>query len=117
MALDLAMRTEGLPALDLWEALLDRSVRLDCEEDNQAALSIAQSGKNPNIRHMGRTHGVCAAWLNERFTEQPEWVTARYCDTAEMAADLMTKPCTDAVKWAHAIGLVGLSRTPRAKVS
>ena len=96
---------------------MDRSVRLDCEEDNQAALSIAQSGKNPNIRDMGRTHGVCAAWLNERFAERPEWVTARYCDTAEMAADLMKKPFADAVKWAHAVGLVGLSRTPKAKVS
>ncbi len=57
---------------------------------------------------MGRTHGVCAAWLHERLTEVPDKVKGRYCDTAEMAADLMTKGFADPVKWGHAIGLVGL---------
>ena len=111
VAMDAALRTEGLPALDLWETILGRTVKLNFEEDNQAALQIVQSGKNPNIRHMGRTHGVCAAWLHERLTEAPDKVKGRYCDTAEMAADLMTKGFTDPAKWSHAIGLVGLKTT------
>jgi hypothetical protein len=52
VALDLGLRTEGLPALELWETLLGRKVVLDVKEDNQAALAIALSGKNPNVRHV-----------------------------------------------------------------
>ena len=62
------MRLEGLPACDLWEAILQRDVVLKFWEDNDAAIKIIQSGKNPNMRHMGRTHRVDTMWLHETCT-------------------------------------------------
>ena len=108
VAMDAALRTEGLPALDLWETILGQRVKPVVEEANQAALQVVTTGKNPNMRHMSRTHGVCLAWLHEQLAGNPEWVKGQYCDTKKMAADLMTKGFTELAKWAHAISLVGL---------
>ena len=58
VAADIAVRTEGLPALQLWEAVLERKVTLLFQEDNAAAIRIIETGKNPTIRHLGRTHRV-----------------------------------------------------------
>jgi len=67
VAADLAVRTEGLPALQLWEAVLERKVNLLFQEVNAAAIRIIETGKNPTIRHLGRTHRVDLAWLHEQF--------------------------------------------------
>ena len=60
VALDAALRTEGLPALDLWETILGRRVKLVVEEDNQAALQVVTTGKNPNMRHMSQSRSTTA---------------------------------------------------------
>ena len=65
---DLAVRTEGIPALELWNVLLGRELRLVFHEDNQAMIAVCGSGKNPTMRHLGRTHKVDVAWLHERFS-------------------------------------------------
>ena len=65
MAADAALRQEALPGLDLWEALFDRKVDCIFYEDNQAAIQILRSGKNPNLRHVNRTHGINIKWLHE----------------------------------------------------
>ena len=114
VALDHGVRAEGLPALDLWEVILGRSVVLDVKEDNQAALIIATSGKNPNIRHMSRTHGVCCAGLHEILTRNPGTILAEYCTTGGMAADVFTKPFTEAGKWRRALDLVGMGEAGAA---
>ena len=44
VAVDLALRAEGLPALDVWETILGRPVTLAFQEDNQAAIVVLQSG-------------------------------------------------------------------------
>ena len=76
-------------------------------EDNTAAIAVMKSGKNPQIRHMNRTHQVSHRWLHEIIDRDPA-VTIRYCDTKEMKADLMTKAFYDGSKFQHAISLVGL---------
>ena len=65
VAADLAVRTEGFPALQLWETLLGRPIDLHFHEDNKAAIQIITTGKNPTIRHMGRTHEVDLAWPHQ----------------------------------------------------
>ena len=40
VAADLGIRTEGLPALQLWDMVLQRLVRFLLQEDNQAFIQI-----------------------------------------------------------------------------
>merc|ERR1712004_273133 len=51
-----ALRHCGLPCLDLWHVLLP-----------QAMIKVVESGRNPTMRYIGRTHGVSVAWLHETF--------------------------------------------------
>ena len=64
------LRTEGIPAMQLWDVLLGRPVDLQCLEDNQAMMRVVETGRNPTMRYIGRTHGVSIAWLHERFKEK-----------------------------------------------
>ena len=66
VAADFAIRTECLPAVQLWDNVLGREAHLDFEEDNQAAIRIMESGRSNSIRHMARTHRVDLAWLHEQ---------------------------------------------------
>ena len=72
VSITLAMRTVGVPALSIWDLLLDRDVGLDVMEDNDATIAIIKTGKNPALRHVLRTHGVNVAWLHEMF-QRPEY--------------------------------------------
>ena len=49
-----AVRTVGLPSLDLWEIVLRRSVALTLIEDNESTAAIIRSGRNPTMRHSAR---------------------------------------------------------------
>ena len=69
VAADFALRTSGLPALQLWNIILERSAGLVFHEDSQAMIRVCQPGRNPTMRHLGRTHRVSVAWLHERFAE------------------------------------------------
>ena len=66
VAADHAVRMSGLPALPLWERLLDRPLSLEVYQDNQATARIMSTGRAPTLRHIKRTHSVSIAWLNER---------------------------------------------------
>ena len=68
VAMGYAMRTTGLPAHSLWEALMPQGHRLYVHEDNQAMLACVRSGRNPTMRYLHRTHRVSVQWLHERFT-------------------------------------------------
>ena len=36
-------------------------------EDNQAMIRVIETGKNPTMRYLHRTHRVSVAWLHEVF--------------------------------------------------
>ena len=44
VAADVAVRSIGLPAIGLWELLLDKKICLDFQEDNSAATRIIETG-------------------------------------------------------------------------
>eukprot|EP00971_Amphidinium_carterae_P176385 3497255-Amphidinium_carterae.1 len=67
VAADTALRMVGLPATTFLSELMGKNVRIVLEEDNEATISIPKSGKNPTMRHLGRTHRVSVAWLHEVF--------------------------------------------------
>ena len=89
VAADLEVRSEGLPALQLWELVLGRKVELDFQEDNAAAITIMKAGRSPALRHLARTHRVNLAWLKEIVDSGQMKLT--YCKTDQMAADIFTK--------------------------
>ena len=67
---NLAVRTIGLPALDLWETALRRSVQLTLIEDNESTAAIIRSGRSPTMRHLSRTQGVNVSWLHDLYTKK-----------------------------------------------
>ena len=94
---DEALRTEGLPALELWATILLREVKLRMQEDNDACRLIIISGKNPNMRYLNRTHKINVSWIHECYVAG--LFELDRCPTAEMEADIMTKPITKADYW------------------
>ena len=65
VSLNTALRTMGLPSLDLWELSLGRPLQLVVYEDNQATARIVTTGKYTAMRHVKRTHGVQLSSLTE----------------------------------------------------
>ena len=69
-------------------------------EDNQAAIRVCSTGRNPTMRHLGRTHGVQVSWLHERFLQGN--LDLIYETIVGQAADIYTKGFTDPLKWRDA---------------
>ena len=71
VAMAKAIRTEGIPLLGLLEAIThhlygdNHKVELIGYEDNEATEKIIEKGYSPNLRHMGRVHGVSIQALYE----------------------------------------------------
>ena len=59
VAASFAMKSYGIPCLDMWEYLLGRDVAVNFHEDNSTAITAMRNGYSPNLRHVKRTHGVC----------------------------------------------------------
>ena len=93
VAADHAVRTSGLPALPLWERIVDRTVVLEVFQDNQATARIMTTGRAPTLRHIKRTHSVSVAWLHERVTG-PD-INLHDCVSDVMAVDIFTKHFTN----------------------
>jgi hypothetical protein len=96
---------EGLPALQLWELLLGRTVTLKVLEDNQATILVVRKGYSPKLRHITRTHKVNLSALSEVFREDS--AELEYCQTDNQAADIFTKALPPQ-KWAPALRLLGI---------
>ena len=97
VASDFALRTSGLPALQLWNIILQRLAGFVFHEDNQAMIRVCQTGRNPTMRHLGRTHRISVAWLHERFAELG--IDLRFEMTHRQAADIYTKAFHELLKW------------------
>ena len=67
-------------------------------------IQVCKTGKNPTMRHLGRTHRVDVHWLHERF-QGPSFISYKE-DTKGMRADIFTKGFTDIEKWNWALYLV-----------
>ena len=80
---------EGLPALQLWELLLGRSVVLRFLEDNQATILVVRKGYSPKLRHITRTHKINLSGLSEVFHNDS--AELEYSKTDDQAADIFTK--------------------------
>ena len=80
------LRTKGLPFLDITDRVLQRSTIIKFLEDNTAMMRVCQTGKNPTMRHLQRTHGSCVSWLHENVTGPN--CKMHHCDTTKQCADV-----------------------------
>ena len=101
--------SEALPALQLWETILGRSVELEIMEDNEATIRIVLKGYSAKLRHVQRTHKINISSIKEVVDK--ENVAVKYCNTDDQAADIFTKALAPQ-KWAHALYLLGMVTEP-----
>ena len=113
VAADVGLRSEGLPAQTFWKIIKEGSeLQVNFYEDNQTALHVMKTGKNPNMRHLSRTHKVCTNWLHEVFDQDPT-VKLIYSDSLEMCADIFTKEFYEKDKWIRATDLISICSKTR----
>ena len=76
--------------------------------DNTATISIAKSGKNPTMRHMGRVHGVGIAAIAQLVESKD--IDIGYIKSEQMAADIFTKfyPKDKLLIWQRHRALIGI---------
>ena len=89
VAADLGFRTEALPLMILFVAVLKRQIRCLFFEDHQAMLRIVTTGKHQALRHVLRTHRVNVHWVSQVCREQP--IDLGACESHLMAGDMFTK--------------------------
>ena len=63
VAAEASMRELGVPALDLWEIILERAVEIKLLEDDQTTATNIRTGRFPKLRRVQRMHGVNIRWL------------------------------------------------------
>ena len=103
-----AIRRVGIPALDIWEIALERTVPLTLIEDNESTVCIIKSGRNPTMRHLSRTQGINIGWLHDLYKK--ELFNVMYSRTEAQCADVFTKCFKDLPKWEQAYRMIGMRR-------
>ena len=96
------LQYEGIPMLDIWDVLCpgheQRATRVAggkgtppfvVYEDNQSAITVAETGNSNTMRHAQKTHRVNVAWLHE-IVNMP-LCSVMYVPTLRQAADIFTK--------------------------
>ena len=106
VALAASLFSEAIPALVLWEHLLDRGVHLEIMEDNQATIRVVLKGYSAKLRHISRTHKIDISSIHE--VVEHDDVEIKYCVTDEQAADIFTKALAP-LKWPNALTLLGIT--------
>ena len=107
VAADFALRSSGLPALDLWKVICMSPIVLTFHEDNQAMIRVCETGRNPTMRHLGRTHHVSVDWLHERCASEDVNLIPETTD--RQSADIYTKAFVNPDTWRHATELINIS--------
>ena len=72
-------------------------IEMYLHEDNQAAIQVFKTGRNPTMRHLGRTHKIDIGWTSNIFAR--EMCIHGYCDADKQAADMFTKSFSDKAKY------------------
>ena len=105
VAADHAVRSYGVPALELWELILaDPKMIIQFHEDNNTACIVLRTGYSGAMGHIERNHGVKLRSLAERFKSGSFHLF--YERSALMAADIYTKAFNDAPAWQCVMKLV-----------
>ena len=91
VTLEIAVRTIGIPALDLFEELLDKKVQMVVFEDNQATANIVRTGKlEKSMGHVKRCHGVQLGTPTERLADGTFLIEDCHTETWQQTSSLNT---------------------------
>ena len=89
VAADAAVRLLGIPILDAMDVLNRKPYTMDFREDNQTMISVCETGRNPTMKQLSRTHNVDINWLHEVFTEYPH-IVLTWQETKGQTANILT---------------------------
>ena len=109
---------ELLPALDMSDKILPAGYDAIFHDDSQAMIRVIETGRNPTMRYLRRTHRISIATLHEIIAGQVSDanISCEYTTSAQMAADVFTKGFTDKTNWNHAaesVGIIDVDKIPR----
>ena len=76
-------------------------------------IRVTETGRNPTMRYLARTHRVSVAWLHETFSHQD--IDLIYEVSSRMCADIYTKAFPDTAKWLAACDLINTVDPSRIK--
>eukprot|EP00972_Heterocapsa_arctica_P028693 4221437-Heterocapsa_arctica.AAC.1 len=69
-------------------------------------IRVVETGRNPTMRYLQRTHGVSVAWLHGTLTKD---CLDLKCELfSRMCADIYTKAFTDATLWVQVCDLINI---------
>ena len=105
VALHDGLTKQGIPGLVLWEEIKGQAAQLTVAEDNQAAVRVVISGKNPNMRYLSRTQRIDIARLNQFY--ENKLFSFVDCPTEYQAANMMTKAISDSREWRREMQTTG----------
>ena len=69
-------------------------------------IRAVETGRNPTMRYLARTHRVSVAWLHETFSHQN--IGLMYEVSSRMCADISTKAFTEVTKWQAVCDLINI---------
>ena len=69
-------------------------------------IRVCETGRNPTMRQLQRTHRVSIDWLHE-VTSKPD-IHVLYEESERQAADIYTKSFTNPERWRNACELIGI---------
>ena len=78
-------------------------------EDNQATITVCQSGSSASMRHTNKTQNISFKWIKQQF--EKEQFDLLNVGTLHQVADILTKPFPEPKKWEHALRLIGIGAT------
>ena len=96
---------EAIPAIGLWEVVLQKKVQIRLLEDNEASCRVVITGRNPSMRHMSRTQRIDVSSINDIYSKGLFFFVN--CPTEFQAADIFTKHCIDKATWQRNLMLIG----------
>eukprot|EP00971_Amphidinium_carterae_P350072 6491365-Amphidinium_carterae.1 len=91
LSLAAGMREEAIPALDLAEQILGRSIDLMVCEDNTQVVSAVKRGYSKKLRHLPRVHRVSVGALHDMFHGDLKLASLQYVRSEDNKSDLFTK--------------------------
>ena len=83
-------------------------------EDDQATIRILESGRSRPFRHTDKTQRLILAWLAEQFGRR-HFVLV-YVASILQAADIFTKPLSNAEEWDKLIKLLAIVSSPEPPI-